>query len=133
VKLVAAYAWFAALAIASNFATQFAVDSLYFGPFKIWLALILGTAVGLGIKYVLDKKYIFRFETRSLGHDFRLIIGYGFFGLATTTIFWGGELGFDALFHADSLRYLGGFLGLVLGYYLKYQLDKRFVFRETKA
>ena len=28
-----------------------------------------------------------------------------------------------------SLRYLGGLIGLVLGYWAKYHLDKRFVFR----
>lgn len=130
-KLVAAYAFFAALAIATNFLTQFLADTFYVGPFKIWVALVAGTGAGLVVKYVLDKKYIFRFETQSARHDLKLIIFYGFFGLATTTIFWAGELGFDAVFHNVVLRYVGGGLGLVLGYYLKYQLDKRFVFRKT--
>jgi putative flippase GtrA len=131
VKLVAAYGWFALLAIATNFATQFLVDSWYDGPFKIWAALVAGTGTGLILKYVLDKKYIFRYQTKSAGHDLKLIIFYGFFGLATTTIFWAGELGFDTIFHNTVLRYLGGGLGLMVGYYLKYQLDKRFVFRKS--
>ncbi len=129
-KLVAAYSWFASLAIATNFATQFLVDSFYGGPFKIWLALVAGTGTGLVLKYVLDKKYIFRYETKSASHDLKLIIFYGFFGVATTTIFWAGELGFDAIFQNTVMRYVGGGLGLVVGYYLKYQLDKRFVFRK---
>jgi len=131
VKLVATYAWFAALAIAANFGTQFVIDGWYFGELKIWLALIAGTGVGLVVKYFLDKKYIFRFETRSAGHDLKLMFGYAFFGLVTTTIFWGGELGFDAVFHNAPMRYFGGALGLGLGYYLKYQLDKCFVFKKV--
>ena len=130
-KLVAAYGLFAALAIAANFAVQFAAESFYHGPFKIWVTLILGTGFGLVVKYVLDKKYIFRFETRSAGHDLKLMMGYALFGLVTTTIFWAAELGFDALFHSVAMRYVGGFLGLVVGYYFKYQLDKKFVFRKT--
>jgi putative flippase GtrA len=133
VKLVALYAWFAILAIATNFATQFLVDIFYFGMLKIWFALAAGTGAGLILKYALDKKYIFQYETKTATHDLKLIILYGFFGLATTTIFWAGELGFDALFHNTGLRYLGGGLGLVIGYYLKFQLDKRFVFRKTAS
>jgi putative flippase GtrA len=131
VKLVVAYAWFALLAIATNFSTQFVFDHIYNGPFKIWVSLIAGTGAGLVLKYVLDKKYIFRYQTKSATHDLKLVIFYGLFGLATTIVFWAGELGFDAVFHNVALRYLGGGLGLVVGYYLKYQLDKRYVFRKT--
>jgi hypothetical protein len=131
VRLVALYAWFAILAIAVNFAAQFLVETFYFGSFKIWVALVVGTGAGLVLKYVLDKTYIFRFQTKSATHDLRLIVFYGLFGLITTTIFWAGELGFEAAFHNLTMRYVGGGLGLILGYYLKYQLDKRFVFRKS--
>ena len=42
-------------------------------------------------------------------------------GLATTVIFWG--------FETKEMRYLGGIIGLAIGYLTKYHLDKRYVFR----
>ena len=45
------------------------------------------------------------------------------------TIFWGLEFGFNWVFHTKEMRYLGGIIGLAIGYLIKYQLDKRFVFR----
>ena len=54
-------------------------------------------------------------------------------GLVTTVIFWGFEFGFDHLFETREMRYLGGIIGLAIGYYAKYQLDKRFVFRSATA
>jgi hypothetical protein len=50
-------------------------------------------------------------------------------GLATTVIFWGFEFGFEYLFATKEMRYLGGIIGLAIGYVTKYHLDKRYVFR----
>ena len=49
-------------------------------------------------------------------------------GLVTTAIFWGFEFTFDAIYQTKEMRYVGGVIGLAIGYYVKYQLDKRFVF-----
>ena len=56
-------------------------------------------------------------------------------GVFTTAIFWGTEYAFHLIFTTDAMRYIGGVLGLTIGYYIKYQLDKRFVFidRSEKA
>jgi hypothetical protein len=54
-------------------------------------------------------------------------------GLATTFIFWGFEFGFQHLFETKEMRYLGGIIGLAIGYLTKYQLDKRYVFRAEGA
>jgi len=55
-------------------------------------------------------------------------------GVVTTTIFFGFEFGFNYLFQTKELRYLGGIIGLAVGYLLKYNLDKKFVFlQETKV
>jgi hypothetical protein len=43
-------------------------------------------------------------------------------------IFWGFEFTFEYLFETKALRYLGGVIGLCIGYVVKYQLDKRYVF-----
>jgi putative flippase GtrA len=42
----------------------------------------------------------------------------------TTFVFWG----FDYLFNSIPMRYLGAVIGLSIGYIIKYQLDKKFVF-----
>jgi hypothetical protein len=47
----------------------------------------------------------------------------------TTFIFWGLELLFDALFESELFRYIGAFLGLSIGYSIKYFLDIKYVFK----
>lgn len=54
-------------------------------------------------------------------------------GLATTAIFWGAELAFRAIWRTEMMRDLGAVLGLALGYFAKYRLDKRFVFTGSSA
>ena len=56
-------------------------------------------------------------------------------GLATTAIFWGTEFLFSRIDPSGRLIYLGGAIGLAIGYVVKYELDRRFVFtiRDTPA
>lgn len=58
---------------------------------------------------------------------------YTVMGVATTALFWGIEYGFHLAFGTDAMRYLGGVIGLTLGYIIKYQLDKRYVFVSRQA
>ena len=128
-KLALLYGWLAAIAIAINILTQELVVLVYQGPLAIAVSVLAGTAVGLLAKYLLDKRYIFRYTTRHMGHDAQLFLLYSLMGVATTTIFWGFEFGFQWAFHNRAMRYLGGILGLALGYWIKYHLDRRFVFK----
>ena len=128
-KLVLTYALLALVATAANIGAQDLLARLYAGPFALVLAMIAGTAVGLIVKYMLDKRYIFRFRARDLGHDSRTFALYTLMGLATTAIFWSFELGFEHLFASRGMRYLGAVIGLAIGYVVKYYLDKRYVFR----
>jgi len=100
-------------------------------PFEylITLSILFGTGVGLVVKYLLDKRYIFQFTADSLGHDARLFALYTFMGIFTTAIFWGVEFSFHAIFETKEMRYLGGVIGLAIGYIIKYRLDKHYVFR----
>jgi putative flippase GtrA len=84
------------------------------------------------VKYTLDKKFIFRFRARNPLHETQTFVIYGFMGVFTTLIFWAFEFGFNHLFQTKYLRYFGGILGLAIGYYTKYQLDKRFVFKAER-
>lgn len=128
-KLIVVYSVLALIATALNIGTQHMVGRFYMGPFALLLAMFAGTAVGLLVKYVLDKRYIFRFRASGLRHDSRTFALYTLMGLATTLIFWSFELGFEFLFASQGMRYLGAVLGLGIGYVAKYKLDKRYVFR----
>jgi len=127
-KLATSYALFALIAIAANILTQDISLRLYQGPWSILLSILAGTATGLALKYWLDKRYIFAFVTRNLKHESNTFLLYSLMGVITTLIFWGTELAFEWIFQDQLMRYLGGVLGLTLGYLIKYQLDKRFVF-----
>lgn len=129
-RLAALYAVFALIAIAVNMACQALVIWVYKGAFAIQLSILAGTAAGLPVKYLLDKRYIFGFEPLSLTQDGRVFMLYTGMGVLTTGLFWGVEYGFHMAFGTDIMRYLGGALGLTLGNIIKYHLDKRYVFRK---
>ena len=128
-KLAINYAIFALIATAANISAQDLVIRTYSGAFDILASVVVGTGVGLVVKYILDKRYIFRFRARSVAHDTQTFGLYTVMGLATTVIFWGFEFGFQHIFETKEMRYLGGVIGLAIGYLTKYRLDKRYVFR----
>ncbi len=128
-KLVIFYIFFAAVATVANIGAQELLIRAYTGRFDIALSVAFGTGVGLVVKYLLDKRYIFFFRARNAAHDGQTFVLYTVMGLATTVIFWGFEFGFQHLFETKQMRYLGGVIGLAIGYMTKYYLDKRYVFR----
>ena len=132
-RLPALYALFALLSTAANIGAQDIWLRVWRGPYAITLSVLAGTAVGLIVKYVLDKRYIFGYAPKSLADDGKTFVLYTLMGLLTTLVFWGFEFGFHAVFGTDELRYLGGAIGLAIGYVAKYQLDKRFVFRTNSS
>lgn len=127
-KLAAAYASFALIATAANIGAQDLFIRAYSGDVAILASVIVGTVVGLVVKYILDKRYIFRFQARSIAHGTRTFALYSVMGVVTTMVFWGFEFGFHHVFETKEMRYLGGVIGLAIGYLAKYHLDKRFVF-----
>lgn len=131
-KLAVTYTVFAIIATIANIAAQDITVHTYIGMYSIILSVIAGTAVGLVIKYILDKRYIFRFQTRNISHNNKVFVLYALMGIVTTMIFWFFEFGFNHLFQTKEMRYFGGVIGLAIGYIVKYQLDKRFVFRAPK-
>ena len=129
VKIALFYSLFALVAIAVNILTQDITNYLYSGMFSTFISIMLGTATGLVVKYILDKKYIFKYKPVNAKQDSQVFMLYIAMGIITTVIFWGFEFGFDAIFKTKQMRYVGGIIGLVIGYLCKYYLDKRFVFR----
>lgn len=132
-KLSIVYTVLAVLASLANIASQYLFTRAYSGPYAVKVSVLVGTAVGLVVKYLLDKRFIFSFQARDVVHDGQTFVLYALMGVFTTGIFWGFEFGFDAGFNTPTLRYLGGAIGLAIGYFCKYQLDKRFVFRKSSV
>jgi putative flippase GtrA len=119
---------FAIVATLANIGSQEVVARLHQGPRELWASLLVGTVVGLTVKYVLDKKYIFGVTARNVVDDSRMFLLYSLMGVVTTLVFWGFEFSFDLVFDNRPMRYVGGVIGLAIGYALKYRLDRRYVF-----
>jgi putative flippase GtrA len=132
-SLVLRYAAFAMLATLANLATQRAVFLGGSAAINFAIAVGAGTAVGLVVKYVLDKNWIFYDDGQGLrahGQKFSL---YVVMGLVTTAIFWGTESLFWFVSHQAVMRDLGAVLGLSIGYVIKYRLDRKFVFADART
>ena len=127
-KLAALYTTFAFIATVVNIASQELTTIIYTGSFSLHLSILVGTATGLVVKYFLDKNYIFRFKVKNASHDTQTFALYTVMGIVTTAVFWGFEFSFDYIFESKELRYVGGVIGLCIGYIIKYELDKKYVF-----
>ena len=130
--LIFLYAAFAVLATLANLGTQRLVLSIDVSAASLSLAMFSGTLVGLVIKYVLDKRWIFADYSRSMRSHGRKFTLYSAMGLFTTAIFWATETAFWLIWHTDAMRETGAVLGLAVGYFVKYRLDRRFVFTDTQ-
>lgn len=126
--LILRYSAFAVVAIVANLGAQRLVLGL--GPTQTWLlpAMVVGTAVGLVVKYALDKRFIFFDHSSGLRAHSSRFSRYTAMGLFTTALFWATEAGFWWIWQTTLAREVGAVLGLAMGYMLKYWLDKRFVF-----
>lgn len=122
------YALLAILATAINIGAQYTSLNIYSGQYSLYAAMFWGTLAGLIVKYILDKKYIFQFKTKTIKEDSFKFVLYSLMGVLTTIIFWGFELAFNSLLSFESAKYFGAIIGLSIGYMTKYQLDKKYVF-----
>ena len=127
-KIAVLYTLFAVLSTAINIGSQMLSIWIYKGPLSVEISILVGTVMGLPLRYFLEKRYIFNFTSKNLVHDGKLFVFYSAMGVITTLIFWGTEYAFHLIYDTDFMRYLGGVLGLSIGFYVKYQLDKKYVF-----
>ena len=127
-KIAVLYTLFAVVSTAINIGSQILSIWIYKGPFSVEISILIGTIVGLPLRYVLEKKHIFDFTSENFTHDGKLFVFYSAMGVITTLIFWGTEYAFHLIYDTDLMRYLGGIIGLSIGFYVKYQLDKKYVF-----
>lgn len=124
------YALFCAIGASINLGSQWVCTHLLSATLLVSMAV--GTAAGLVPKYLLDRNYIFDGRGAGLREDTRRFLTYASFGVVTTLAFWLIEwLATLASDHPDA-QYVGGAIGLVLTYYAKYLLDRRWVFGARK-
>jgi putative flippase GtrA len=132
-KIATRYTAFAIVATLVNLLSQELSLALYQAAFALPAAILAGTAAGLITKYTLDKIYIFNHVSTSPKEAIKTFSGYTLTGVFTTALFWISELGLHWLFGTEAARITGAILGLAVGYGIKYQLDKRYVFLSRDA
>ncbi len=126
IALALRFAGFAVIATLVNLGAQRVV--LGWAGGGLLAAMVAGTALGLLVKYLLDKRWIFDDRSTGLRAHGRRFSLYAGMGVLTTLLFWAVEAGFWWTFQTHAAREAGAVLGLGLGYILKYALDRRFVF-----
>lgn len=130
--LILRYSGFAVIATVANLAMQRLVLAGTSGDWALPMAILLGTLVGLVIKYLLDKRWIFQDLSTGLVNHSKQFGLYAVMGVATTAIFWGFEYSFWVIWRTDLMREVGAVIGLAIGYVTKYNLDRRFVFADSQ-
>ncbi|WP_181706018.1 GtrA family protein [Chthonobacter rhizosphaerae] len=126
------YVAFAVVAGLANLGTQeLAFQAL--GRSQLIIPILAGTAVGFIVKYALDKRWIFEDQFEGHSAEARKIFVYGLFSVATTALFWGTELAAWTIWRTPEAKYAGAVIGLALGNWIKYRLDKHFVFKRGRA
>jgi putative flippase GtrA len=126
------YVLFAGLATLANLLTQEATVRL--APVApLTLSILMGTAAGFILKYLLDKKWVFADSYNGHKQELQKLTLYGAFSVLTTLVFWGFEIAFWTVWKTDLAKYTGAVLGLAVGYAAKFLLDRSFVFKERQA
>ena len=67
-------------------------------------AVAAGTLVGLVVKYLLDKRWIFADTSTGVKAHGKKFSLYTAMGLVTTAIFWGTETAFWLMWQTDAMR-----------------------------
>jgi len=127
---IAKYAICALIAIFFNILFQEISIRIYNGLYPIVVSILTGTLIGLFIKFLLDKIYIFNYHVNGFYKNTKTIAVYISTGIFTTLIFWALEISFEYYFRTKEMRYLGAIIGLIIGYIIKYQLDNKYTFKK---
>ena len=126
-KLIVLYILFALIATLGNLGVQ-RISLILFDDLGLIFAIGMGTLMGLIIKYILDKRWVFGDLTAGISGNSKKFALYSAMGVSTTLIFWASETLFWWIWHSHFMREIGAVLGLSVGYFIKYHLDRVFVF-----
>lgn len=131
-NLTARYTCFAVFASLANLTAQRCVFWVGQDKATFSIAVAAGTITGLLIKYFLDKYFIFKKINKKISKSAKEFLLYSATGSATTLLFCGVEATFWLVWKTHEMRELGAILGLMTGYTIKYQMDKRLVFNDPQ-
>jgi putative flippase GtrA len=121
------YLLFAVVAGTANLLTQ-AVVFAFSTIEPLATSILTGTIVGFFLKYILDKNWIFFDAYAGARREARKIFLYGAFSVLMTLLFWGFEITFWKIGGTELAKYLGAAIGLAIGNFAKYLLDRSFTF-----
>ncbi len=125
------YVLFAVIAGAMNLGAQAIVFAV--APVQpLALSILVGTGVGFIVKYLLDKRWIFFDGYHGAAKEARKIFLYGSFSIGMTLVFWAFEVGFLAIWGTNTAKFVGAVIGLAIGNFAKYLLDRTFTFNQSR-
>jgi putative flippase GtrA len=127
-KIFFLYSAFTLASIIANIGAQMLFLLFYSGVFAVEASIVFGTAIGMPLRFLLEKHFVFSFRSRNLRQEGQIFVLYTGMSVITTLIFWTTEYAFHVLYGSDAMRYTGAVLGLILGSWAKYLLDRQFVF-----
>lgn len=130
--LILRYSCFAFLATLANIFTQRIIMSFKQTNLFFIFAILIGTIVGLIIKFFLDKKWIFFDNTSGIKLQSLKFGVYTSMSIISTLVFWVTEILFWVIGQTEHMREIGALIGLTFGYIIKYNLDRRFVFNKRQ-
>jgi putative flippase GtrA len=127
------YAIFSAIAMATNVGSQMLSMVVYNGAYAVELSILVGTIIGMPVRYLLEKRFIFYFQAKNIRMHGQVFLLYVGMSVITTGVFWATEYAFHLIFDSDGMRYFGAIVGLTIGSFAKYQLDKKYVFTNARS
>lgn len=124
-----AYLLFGFLASALNIGSQ-AISFYFMGrdTQDVFIAMVVGTAVGFVFKYYVDKKVIFKHTSITVSMEGVVALKYTLFSILTTLVYILFEMFAHTYFEHCCKEEVGAALGLLVGYIIKYYLDKHYTF-----
>ncbi|MBC3864295.1 GtrA family protein [Undibacterium jejuense] len=129
-RITIIYTGLALIATLTNLLAQMLSRFLYNGKHNVLVSLICGSVAGLLLKYWLDKRHIFRVQTHNVLQNVTSFSLYTLSGLMTTVLFWSSELLAAHFLRTTAFIYAIGAIALLIGYTIKYRLDRKFVFSQ---
>lgn len=132
-NVVFKYLFFSIIAIFINIVSQRLIFEVSESDHVFIFAISTGTLAGFISKYIFDKYLIFNDQSSIITEETKKLFKYSFFAVFTTAIFWFTEYIFWTVYQTHNAREIGAIIGLSIGYYLKYNLDKKYVFNKFEA
>lgn len=112
----------------ANLAVQ---EGVFWLTTNLFMAIILGLAVGTLIKYTTNKKYVFKYVSESNKEEAKNFLVYGLFGAAAAALFIVIEYSIAKSINHVYSRQIGALVAILITSYLKFLADKKYVFNKN--